>query len=277
MPLALLKFGGEIVADRQRLGALLSEVSQLVSDGWRFVLCHGGGPQATQASKRVGLENTMVAGRRVTDEPTLQVMKWVLAGELSVDVVSVALASGILGVGISGVSAGLLTARRRPPRVMAGAGDAPVDFGLVGDIVEVKTELLRTLLDAGYVPVVNTLGVDSAGEPARPVYNINADTGAAAIAMALAVDHLFLVTGVPGVLRDRNDPSTRYPVLDPERAAAAIADGSIAGGMIPKVEEAFACVRAGVGAVHILSDDPEGFRAAAREPGRSGTVLRARV
>lgn len=267
---AVLKFGGEVVADAAALAGVLADVAALTRAGWRVVLCHGGGPQANALQERLGLVPHKVAGRRVTDAATLQVMKCVLAGELSVDVVAAAAAAGLRAVGISGVSAGLVTARRRPPVMVAGAGPEPIDFGLVGDVVEIRTDLIAHLWAGGFTPVVNTLGID----PARgEVYNINADTVASAIAAALRVDHLFLMTGVPGVLANKDDPSTRIPRLTAAEARAAIASGTIVGGMIPKVEEALANIALGIGAVHILGAHAGALQAEAEAPGSRGTVL----
>ena len=267
---AVLKFGGEVVADAAALAGVLADVAALVASGWHLVLCHGGGPQANALQERLGLVPHKVAGRRITDAATLQVMKCVLAGELSVDVAAAGAAAGLKTVGISGVSAGLVTARRRPPIVIASAGPDPIDFGLVGDLVEIRTELLTHLWAGGYTPVVNTLGID----PTRgEVYNINADTVASAIAAALKVDHLFLMTGVPGVLQNKDDPSTCIPRLTAAEARAAITSGVIVGGMIPKVEEALANIELGIGAVHILGATPGALQAEAQQPGSRGTVL----
>lgn len=267
---AVLKFGGEVVADAAALAGVLADVATLVASGWRLVLCHGGGPQANSLQERLGLVPHKVAGRRITDAATLQVMKFVLAGELSVNVAAAGAAAGLSTVGISGVSAGLVTARRRPPIVITNAGPEPIDFGLVGDIVEIRPTLITHLWAGGYTPVVNTLGID----PARgEVYNINADTVASAIAASLKVDHLFLMTGVPGVLQNKDDPSTRIPRLTAAEARAAIASGVIVGGMIPKVEEALANIELGIGAVHILGATAGALQVEAQSPGSRGTVL----
>lgn len=272
---AVVKFGGEVVARTAELASVLADVAALVADGWRIVLCHGGGPQATDLQRRLGVPTTKVAGRRVTDEATLQIMKCVLAGEVAIDVCAAAASVGLRAVGISGVSAGLITATRRPPKVVAGAGPDAIDFGLVGDIVEVRKDLLTRLLDGGYVPVVNSLGVAASAEvgTACAVFNINADTVASAIAGALEVGHLFMVTDVPGVLRDVADPGSRIPVLSRAAADAAIADGTISGGMLPKVEEALAGLAKGIGAVHILGPVAGALAAAARTPGARGTAV----
>ncbi|MDC0667330.1 acetylglutamate kinase [Nannocystis radixulma] len=275
MTTAVLKFGGEVIADAPALAAVLADVARLTAAGWKFAICHGGGPQANALQERLGLQPVKVGGRRVTDEATLQVMKYVLAGELSVDVVAAALAAGVGGaLGISGVSAGLVSARRRPPTRVSGGGEELVDFGLVGDVVEIRTALLEHLWAGGYTPVINTLGVglETAGFSC-PVYNINADTVSSAIAGALKVDHLFLMTGVPGVLRDKDDPSTRIARLSAAEARGAIEKKVIVGGMIPKVEEALANLALGIGAVHILGANAGALQAEAATPGSVGTVL----
>jgi acetylglutamate kinase len=251
-----------------------------VQAGWRFVLCHGGGPQAGALQRKLGIEPHKVGGRRVTDEATLQVVKQVLAGEVSVDVVATAMAAGLRAVGISGVSDGTVSAYRRPPVVVSGGGPDPVDFGLVGNVHRIRTELIEHLWSGGFTPVLNTLGLSDpdaeevdAGSTRR-VYNINADTVSSAVAAALNADHLYLMTGVPGVLRDKDDPATRIPSLTPDEARAAIAEGVIVGGMIPKVEEALENMKLGIGAIHILGADPGALVGEAEQPGSRGTVLR---
>jgi acetylglutamate kinase len=273
---AVVKFGGEVVARTSELAAMLTDVATLSRTGWTFALCHGGGPQANALQARLGVPTVKVGGRRVTDDATLQIMKCVLAGEVSVDVVAAASAAGLAAVGLGGVSAGLVTATRRPPKVVSGAGPEPVDFGHVGDVVEVKAGLVEHLWRGGYTPVVSSLGIAAAAKGdalACEVFNINADTVAAALAAALAVDHLFLVTDVPGVLRDRDDPSSRIPVLAAADAREAIERGVIVGGMIPKIEEALANLERGIGAVHILPAERGALAGAASTPGSRGTVL----
>ena len=274
-PTAMLKLGGEVIADLPALAAMLADVRALLDVGWRFVVCHGGGPQASELQERLRVPTVKVGGRRVTDAATLQIMKQVLAGEVSVDLVAAAMAAGVPAVGVSGVSCGTVTAHRRPPGKVSGGGDEPVDFGLVGDIDEIRPALLQHLLAGGFVPVLSSLGVDGgpAGAATRQVYNINADTVAAAVAGALRVDHLFLVTGIGGVLRDKDDPTTRIPVLRARQARQAIADGTVVGGMIPKIEEALDILRQGIGAVHIIGPGAGVLEQAAREPGRQGTAL----
>ena len=275
MKTAVLKFGGDVVADTAMLLAVLRDVQALAAEGWRFVLVHGGGPQASALQARLGLQTRKVAGRRVTDESTLQVMTQVLAGEVSVSVLAAARAANLRAVGLSGVSDVLVSATRRPPIDVPGES-APVDFGLVGEIVELRAEVITHLWEGGFTPVVNSLGVAPESDDhatACAVFNINADTVASTLAAHLGVDHLFLMTGVPGVLRDKDDPTTRIARLTPHAAQAAIAAGVIVDGMIPKVEEAFARLEQGISAVHILGAGPGDLAGEARNPGARGTAL----
>lgn len=273
-PIAVLKIGGDVVAQPGPLAEVLRDVAALVGKGWRIAICHGGGPQASDLQGRLGLKAHKVGGRRITDAPTLQVMKQVLAGEVSVDLVASALAAGVDAIGVCGVSGGLVRARKRPPVVVSGGGPEPVDFGHVGDVVGIRTGLIEHLWAGGLTPVISTLGVDPEGDPVRaPVFNINADTVSAAIAAALRADHLFALTNVPGVLRDRDDPSSRIPRMRAAEVRQAIAEGVIVGGMIPKVEEALRNLEAGIGAVHILGVGAGALAGEAEAPGSHGTVL----
>ncbi len=261
-PRAVLKFGGEVVADARALASVLAEVRALQEEGWRFVLVHGGGPQATAQQERLGLQARKVAGRRVTDAATLEVAKQMLAGVVNVDVVCAAAAAGLSALGMAGVS--VLEATRRPVETIDGEA---VDYGFVGEVRSVQVDVLTALWSAGRVPVVAPLGVDAAGQ----AYNINADTVAAALAAALRADHLFLMTAAGGVRADVADPQSRIATLTPTQARAAIADGTIAGGMIPKVADALDQLARGIGVVHIVG--PDSLRAAAADPGSVGTAI----
>lgn len=275
-PTAVLKFGGDVVGDTPKLVAVMREVAALTRAGWRFLLCHGGNPQANALTARLKLEKKQIGGRRITDAATLQVMKQVLAGECNVDVVAAAAGQGLQAVGISAVSAGTVTAIRRPPKVFSGCGDDPVDFGFVGEITEIHADLIRHLWQGGFTPVLNTLAVsDGAVDDTGvcQVYNINADTVSSAIAAKIQADHLFLMTGVPGVLRDKDDPATRISRLSVSEARQAIADEVIVGGMIPKIEEALKNLALGIGAIHILGAVPGALQGEAEQPGSHGTVL----
>lgn len=266
----VLKIGGEAVADRLMLDSLLADVWALREAGVRVVIMHGGGPQASELSERLGLERVMVGGRRVTDYQTLQVMKMILAGQVNIDLVAACQARRIDAVGLSGPSGRIIQAVKRPPRAVSGSEGKPVDFGWVGDIVAVERRALDVLLDAGFTPVLSSLGLDEEGH----IFNINADVAANSVAVGLGAHKLLLLTGAPGVLEDRNDATTRIPSLTEASARQAIADGRIQGGMIPKVEESIEALRAGVGAIHILSAAQTGALAAeVAEAGSVGTQI----
>ena len=240
----VVKLGGEVVKDDHALDGVAAQVSLLHSLGIRIVVVHGGGPQATALTRRLGAEPVIVAGRRVTDDAALEVAKMVYAGTLNTDVLSALRAHQLQAVGLSGVDAELLTARRRPPvNVVDDAGKAAVvDYGHVGDIMNVDPRVLTTLMDARFVPVVASLAGDNDGN----VYNVNADTVAETIAIALRAQKLIYLTGVPGVLRDPKDPASLVTFADPDDLAGLMATGALSGGMRPKVE---ACIRAATGGV----------------------------
>lgn len=167
----------------------------------------------------------------------------------------------------------MVVASQRPPGHVPGESQS-VDYGFVGEVTAVDTTLVEHLWEGGFTPVINPVCIAAPGESAIPqVYNVNADTVASALADRLSVDHLFLVTSVPGVLRDKDDPSTRIPVLRASAAREAIASGTIVGGMIPKVLDVLDLLDRGIGAVHIMGASGEALAGEALEPGRYGTVL----
>ena len=246
----VVKLGGDVLADTEALDRVAGQIGLLSSLNIRIVLVHGGGPQATALSRRLGQEPVIVAGRRVTDDSALDVAKMVYAGTLNVNLLAALRAHEVQGVGLSGVDADLLSARRRPPvTVVDDAGvSREVDFGHVGDVDRMDPRVLLTLLDARFVPVVASLAGDGEGQ----VFNVNADTVAESLAVALKAQKLLFLTGAPGVLRDRADPSSLVTFADPDDLAALMSSGAIAGGMRPKVE---ACIRAATGGVertHII-------------------------
>jgi acetylglutamate kinase len=267
----VVKIGGELAQDKPRLAASVGAAVRAFREaGIRVAVVHGGGPQATELSKRLALPTHQVGGRRITDEATLEVMKMTLAGQVSVDVASALRMAGVDALCTTGVSAGLMDAVRRPPVVVPGAGPDPVDLGLVGDVTAVRVALLDTLEAAGVVPVLGSLCGDAAGH----VFNVNADTVATRVAARLGAAKLFLVSNVPGVLRDKNDPATRIPTLDAREARRQIASGVIQGGMIPKVEESLAMLDEGIGAIHIVGIEPaSALLAEARSAGSAGTAF----
>jgi acetylglutamate kinase len=177
---------------------------------------------------------------------------------------------GLSAVGLNGVSAHIIQCVRRPAKVVSGGGPDPVDFGHVGDVTGINRTFLELLGSHNHVPVLACLGSDDSGRP----FNINADTVANAVAVALKADRLLLVTSTPGVLRDVQDPGSRITTLTIAEGHAAIADGTVQGGMIPKLEESFGALTQGVGQIHILGHLGDGDIARAlSNPGCVGTAL----
>ena len=246
----MVKLGGDVLSDPAILDGVSAQLGLLSSLGIRLVVVHGGGPQATALSRRLGVEPTIVAGRRVTDDSALDVAKMVYGGMLNTDLVAALREHRLQAVGLSGVDADLILAKRRPPvSVVDDAGKTrTVDYGHVGDIERVDPRVLYTLVEARFIPVVASLAGDDEGN----VYNVNADTVAESIAVATQAMKLIFMTGAPGVLRDRNDPSSLVTFADPDDLTSLMASGALVGGMRPKVE---ACIRAatsGVERTHII-------------------------
>ena len=246
----VVKLGGDVLKDPAALDHVAGQLALLHSLGIRLVVVHGGGPQASDLQRRLGQEPQMVAGRRVTDAAALEAVKMAFAGTLNTDLVAALREHEIQAVGLTGVDGDLLTARRRPPvRVVDDNGvERTVDYGHVGDIAGVDPRVVTTLLDGRFVPVIASLAGDGDGN----VYNVNADTVAESVAVALRAMKLIFLTAVPGVLRDRNDSATLVTFADPDDLAELMASGALAGGMRPKVE---ACIRAATGGVertHII-------------------------
>lgn len=267
----VIKVGGEVVAS-PAMATIADGVAEMQKRGDRVLLVHGGGPQATALQERLGQTPTIVAGRRITDAQGLEVIKMVVAGKVNVDACAALLVAGLKPVGLHGASSLAVRATRRPPRVVSGGGPDPIDFGHVGDVTGVNGALFALLIDAGYVPVVACLGADERGR----CYNINADVVASELAVALEAKSLVLVSDVPGVLRDVNDPASRISRMSVADGHKAIDEGTVTKGMIPKLEESFAAIVRGVRSVHIVGGLGRGQLAQeVASPGSVGTVLTA--
>ena len=265
----VIKLGGEVVQGPS-MTIIAADVAEMRAAGVPVVIVHGGGPQATDLQRRLGQTPKIVGGRRITDGDTLEVMKMTVAGKVNVDLCAALVAAGVKPVGLHGASACTVLASRRPPKLVTGGGDEPVDFGFVGDVIGVNDALINLLTGDGYVPVLACLGADQRGG----VYNINADAVANQVAIRLDAGALVLVTDVPGVMRDIRDPSSRIGRMTLADGQKAIADGVVTKGMIPKLEESFAAIAEGVRAVHIVGNLAKGDLArAVANPGAVGTVL----
>jgi len=245
----VVKIGGEIADDEKTLHTFCEEVALLSQVGIHVVMVHGGGKQATQLSKQLGIEPQMVQGRRITDEKTLDVVMMVFAGQINTEIIAALREYGAEPVGISGVDGGIINAVKRPPQKVHNdktGQDELVDFGHVGDIESIDPKLLEVLLAADFVPVMASLGGDDAGN----ILNINADTVASEIASALKAETLILVTDVEGILREDKTLISR---ATPEEIAELKKSGVIRGGMMVKADSAVEALKDGVQSVHIIS------------------------
>ena len=248
----VVKLGGEVVLNDAGLNALAADIAALMREGIDLVLVHGGGPQADALAARLGHTPRKVNGRRVTTTTDLEIAKMAYGGSTNLDLLAALRRHGVRGVGLSGVDADLLTVTRRPPRVErdpATGRETTVDFGHVGDIVDVDPAVLHLLCAARLVPVIAPLAADADGA----IYNVNADSIAAAIAGAIDAAKLIVLTNVNGVLADPVDAASRWSVLDSAECTALLADGTIRGGMAPKVQACLAALAAGVRRTHILN------------------------
>ena len=249
----VIKTGGAVFADRARVKVLLEQVGILHQVGIRTVLVHGGGPQASELLRSFGAEPRFVEGRRVTDEKTLDVTTMVLNGSINTQILAHFRDLDVPAVGLSGVDAGLIRARRRPPVPMGGgeSPDATIDYGFVGDVESVDVDVLFRLIEAGLLPVVSPISADEKGT----LLNINADTIAAAIAVAMRAQKLVVLTGAPGILDNPDDPTSVVSMVDLERLATMRDGGKLSEGMLPKAKAIEDAVRGGVERVHVISHD----------------------
>src|SRR5882724_2564453 len=248
----VVKFSGKVTEDRDHLISLAEELALLHQVGIRICVIHGGGKQLSELASRMGIEQTIIEGRRVTDDATLEMAKMIFAGKINTDILSALRNRGIEAVGLSGVDGNIVHAERRPPKEILNreTGErSQIDFGHVGDVVKINSRLLTVLLDQGYLPVISSLGADVEGT----VFNINADTIAAEIAAQLKAEKLILLSDVDGIYLRVGEPDTKLSRLTVDEAEAMIKDGTATGGMIPKLQSITTLLRRGVHSAHILS------------------------
>ncbi len=244
----VIKYGGNAMINDELKENVMEDIALLKYVGVRPVIIHGGGPEITGFLKKVGKETSFVSGLRVTDEETVEIAEMVLDGKVNSEIVNLLNHRGVRAVGISGKDAGLIQAKKKLATVYDGDDTKKVDIGYVGQVERVDTSLLDDLLDGDYIPVIAPIGVDEDGAS----YNINADYVAAEIAGALEAEKLLLLTDIEGVYKDYHDKSTFISALSAAEAKAYIKDGTISGGMIPKIEACLRALDAGAGKAHII-------------------------
>ena len=245
----VLKAGGELFSDGDATRALIEQIAILHQVGVRVVLVHGGGPQSTEMAEALGLTTQIIQGRRVTDESAIEVAAMVLNGQINPQILAACQELDVPAVGISGADDGLIHATKRPPVRIDGSESDPVDFGFVGDIESVDSDVVQTHLANGLVPVISPLSADSDGT----LLNINADTVAAALAAALNAEKLILVTGAPGILENSSDPGSLVSYLDLTGLKRLRDGGALESGMLPKAAAIEAAIEGGVPRVHVIS------------------------
>ena len=233
----VIKYGGNAMINERLKEQVMEDIVLLSLIGVKVVLIHGGGPEITDALNKFGKKSEFVNGLRVTDKETAEIVQMVLAGKINKTLVNLLQMKGGKAMGISGMDGRLIEAEKKDQRL-----------GFVGKITSVNTEPITDLLEKGYIPVVSTIGCDSEGN----AYNINADTAAAYIAGAMKAERLITMTDIAGILRDKDDPSSLIPCISVKEAATLFEDGTISGGMIPKVECCIEAIDHGVKKVIIM-------------------------
>jgi len=251
----VIKAGGGALERDATVRDLVEQIEVFHQVGIRVVLVHGGGTQSTGLARALGAESRFVEGRRVTDAPALEVATMVLNGAANTRLLAACRAAGLPAVGVSVVDAGLIRARRRPP---VEVGGELVDYGFVGDVAAVEPRVLTALMDAGYVPVVSPLSAADDGT----LLNINADTIASALAVALGAEKLLFLTGAAGILERPDDAGSLVSYTDLAGLRRLKDAGGVVAGMLPKTSAIEAALAGGVRRVHILSHDlPDGLLA----------------
>lgn len=247
----VVKFSGKVTEDRENLASLSEELALLHQLGIRLVVIHGGGKQLSEMAQRLGVAQTVINGRRVTDDDTLELAKMIFAGKINTDILAALRNHGIEAVGLSGVDGNIVHAMRRPPKEVLNreTGErTEVDFGHVGDVLEINARLLHLLLEHDYLPVVSSLGADADGK----VFNINADTIASEIAVQLGAEKLILMSDVNGIYLDPQNPASKLSRLSISEVKDLIETGVATGGMIPKLQSMVEPLRKGVRSAHVI-------------------------
>ena len=235
--IVVVKYGGNAMVSEHLKDSVIRDICLLQLIGVKVVLVHGGGPEITETLGKMGKKSAFVDGVRVTDEEAVGVALMVLAGKINKTLVNLIELKGGSAIGLSGLDGHMLKATVKKP-----------ELGYVGEITDVNVQPILDVIDKGYIPVVSTVGYDDAGN----IYNINADTAAAELAISLGAEKLILLTDVRGVLRDPKDDSTLIRQIRLEEVPSLLSSGVIGGGMIPKIQCCVNALEHGVHRTHIL-------------------------
>ncbi|MBA3241696.1 MAG: acetylglutamate kinase [Acidobacteria bacterium] len=247
----VVKLSGKVTEEHENLFSLAEELALMHQVGIRLCVVHGGGKQLTELAAQMGVEQTIIDGRRVTDDATLDMAKMMFAGKINTDILAALHQRGVEAVGLSGVDGNIVLAERRPPKEIMNREtgvSSSVDFGHVGDIVRINDRLLQVLLDHDYMPVVSSLGADVEGR----VFNINADTIAAEIAVRLKAEKLIMLSDVDGIYLRPGEQAAKLSRLTTDEVRELVQSGAATGGMIPKLQSITEILKRGVGSAHII-------------------------
>ncbi|MEE8168584.1 MAG: acetylglutamate kinase [Candidatus Hydrothermarchaeales archaeon] len=245
----VIKYGGHAMLDEEAKRWTVKDTILLRYIGMKPVIVHGGGPEITKAMEKMGKKPEFIEGLRITDEETLDIAKMVLVGKINTDIVSMINALGCNAVGLSGKDGRLIVAVKKPlQKVVSGGVEKEVDLGLVGEVSEVNPGIIEILTSQGYIPVISSIGWGKDGTS----LNLNADTVAGEIAVALGAKKLIILTDVPGVMEDLEKKDTLIRGLKISQVEELLGKGIIKGSMMPKVRACADAVQRGVGKAHIL-------------------------
>ena len=262
-PIVVVKYGGNAMTDASLQASFAADVVELAARGLRPVVTHGGGPQISSLLDRLGIASEFRGGLRVTTPEAMDVVAMALVGQVQRELVGLINMHGPLAVGVSGEDASLFTAERRTATV----DGEQVDIGQVGDVTHVRTALIMTLLDAGYIPVVSSVARDVNGVP----YNVNADSAAAAVAIALGADQLIVLTDVEGVYADWPDRESLIRTLGSKRLRELLP--TLEAGMVPKMEACLRAVEGGVPRARVIDGRVPGALVQSLSSTDMGTVV----
>jgi len=248
----VVKFSGKVTEDKENLASLAEELALLHQVGIKICVVHGGGKQLSQLANKLGVAQTVIDGRRVTDDETLDLAKMIFAGKINTEILAALRRRGTAAVGLSGIDGNIVHAEKRPPKEVlnrrTGLSET-IDYGNVGDVLQINAHLLTLLLDSDYLPVVSSLGADDDGQ----IFNINADTIASEIAAQLQAEKLVLLSDVNGIYLDASKPESKISRLSIAEAEELISGGAASGGMIPKLQNIISLLRRGVKSAHVIS------------------------
>lgn len=234
------KYGGNAMTDPALKKSVMQDILLLSLVGVKVILVHGGGPEISAMLKRLSIASHFEKGLRVTDDATMEVVQMVLAGKVNKSLAANLTALGGKAVGLCGIDGGLIKVHKKDEKL-----------GQVGEIDSINKKILDDLLDGGFIPVISSIGIDNAGNP----YNINADTAAAKIAAAIHAESMVVMSNINGVLKDKDDPDSLIKKITLTDAEALKKDGTIAGGMIPKVDCCTNAIKEGVKKVFIINGE----------------------